>query len=225
MSSDLNTKQLSMQAIKIPFEQVPQFSKRDIAYTNADPALRSFYKYEVSMEAFAKLISDKAQNTLHRKELVEAVTQQYKSLSAHPKVIDNITALADNNTFTIITAHQPSLFTGPLYYIYKIISAINLTEKLKAHYPDYHFVPVFITGGEDHDFEEINHLSVFGKQVEWTNNEQGAVGQMATDTLAPVLDELEAILGTSENAERIFQSLKRAYTEHPKYGASTIAFT
>jgi len=225
MSSDLNTKTAYMQAIKIPFEQVPQFSKRDVAYTNADSALAPFYKYEVSMEAFAKCIEDKQKDNAPREALVNAIQQQYAHLTTNQKVLDNIKALADNKTFTIITAHQPSLFTGPLYYIYKIISTINLTEQLKEKYPDFNFVPIFITGGEDHDFEEINHLHLFGKNIEWQNEEKGAVGRMSTKTLAPVLDELETILGTSEKAEAIFQKLKKAYTEQEKYGAATIAFT
>ena len=55
----------------------------------------------------------------------------------------HLTALSEENTFTVVTAHQPSLLTDPFYYIYKIFSAINLAEQLKISFPSYHFVPIF----------------------------------------------------------------------------------
>ena len=218
-------KSLGMKTHKLAFDQVPQFSKRDIAYTNGVKELRPFYKYDVELSAFEQVIEDKKKGVKFRKELVEVLTHQYAELSADAKVINNITALAHENTFTIITAHQPSLFTGPLYYIYKIVSAINLTEQLNEEYPNYKFVPVFILGAEDHDFEEINHVNLFGKKIVWKNEEKGAVGQMKTASLKNVISELENILGQSENAKSIFEKIKKAYTEHDLYVNAAKAFT
>jgi uncharacterized protein YllA (UPF0747 family) len=71
----------------------------------------------------------------------------------------NIEALNNSNTFTVTTGHQLNLFSGPLYFLYKIISTINLTTELKAKYPTYNFVPIYWMATEDHDFEEINYFN------------------------------------------------------------------
>lgn len=211
-----------MQTVKIPFNKVPQLSKKDIAYALAVPALRPFYKYDVKIESFAQIITDKQKENTNRKVLVETLKEQYSNLNTTDNVLKNIEALAQSNTFTVTTAHQPSLFTGPLYYIYKIISTIRLSEELNQTYSDNHFVPVFVSGAEDHDFEEIQYANVFGKKVLWENEEQGSVGMMKTDTLKSPLEDLKAILGESENAQSVFGIFERAFSANTTYGKAMV---
>lgn len=206
----------------IGFEDIPQFSFKDVSYTNELPALRSFYKYEPSMEGFAEAIKDRAKTNIDRATLVKVLQEQYKNLSDAPLVATHIQALANPNAFTIITAHQPSLFTGPLYYVYKIISVIHLCRKLKTVYPDYQFIPTFVTGGEDHDFEEVNYVNLFGKKLSWQNELKGSVGMMSTDGLAPTLAQLKEILGDSEKATEIFSIIENAYTQNKVYSKATV---
>ncbi|MFN7115588.1 MAG: bacillithiol biosynthesis cysteine-adding enzyme BshC [Saprospiraceae bacterium] len=213
---------LTMEITRIPFEQVPQLSYKDVAYATANPKLRSFYKYDVSLEAFAQVIEDKKKDNTNRQVLVDVLREQYKAFETSDLVKQNIEALADPNTFTVATAHQPVLFTGPLFYIYKIISTINLAEQLNNFYPQYHFVPVFVNGGEDHDFEEVNNASVFNKKIEWQSGESGPVGKMSTASLTGVLAELKQILGESENAQRIYNIVETAYTSQVFYGFATL---
>ncbi|MEL7219912.1 MAG: bacillithiol biosynthesis cysteine-adding enzyme BshC [Bacteroidota bacterium] len=213
-----------MKIHRMPFAQVPQLSTRDVAYASKDNRLRPFYKYEVNQQAFAEVIHDKSQTPTDRKTLVEVLEQQYTQLADHPISQQQIQALASEKTFTLVTAHQPSLFTGPLYFIIKICSTIQLSRQLNEAYPDYHFVPLFITGGEDHDFEEVNHLHLFGKTIEWHNEESGAVGQMSTNTLNEALTALKEILGDSEKAQAVYQELEASYTRHERYGMATIDY-
>ena len=207
---------------KIPFEQVPQFSDRDVAYVTNDERLRPFYKYPVTLDAFAEVFKDKTKDQTDRATLVKVLKKQYLPIAASPATLKNIEALEQDNTFTVITAHQPSLFTGPLYYIYKIISTINLARQLNERYPDYHVVPVFITGGEDHDFEEVQKANIFNKTLVWENEESGSVGAMKTDTLQPVLSELKDLLGQSPHAVEIYQLMEEAYSENKIYANATI---
>ncbi len=206
-----------MEIHQIPFDKVPYLSKRDQAYQQADPKLRPFYKYEVTLEAFSQAMEDKKKDETNRKVLVEVLKEQYKALETTPAVLKNIEALAQENTFTIVTAHQPSLFTGPLYYIYKIISALKLASRLNERYSGKRVVPVFISGGEDHDFEEVNHLHLFGKTVEWENEESGPVGMMKTDSLEPVLAEVKEIFGESDRAAELYGMLQEAVSSHERY--------
>lgn len=201
----------------LPFGKVPQVSERDLAYATQDDRLRPFYKYSPTLAGLKEALADKAKAEPPRSELVAVLKEQYLGLSPSDDLMEQINALADPNTFTVTTAHQPSLFTGPLYYIYKIISTINLARQLKAAYTDYHFVPVFITGGEDHDFEEINHLQLFGQTIVWKNEEQGAVGQMSTRSLQTVLAEVKDILGDSPRAKELYHMLHEAVEKNERY--------
>ncbi|HBS12012.1 MAG TPA: bacillithiol biosynthesis cysteine-adding enzyme BshC, partial [Flavobacteriaceae bacterium] len=71
----------------------------------------------------------------------------------------NIQSLLSKNTFTITTGHQLNLFTGPLYFLYKIVSVLNLVEQLKIEFSDHNFVPIYWMASEDHDFDEINYFN------------------------------------------------------------------
>jgi len=207
----------------IPYADVPQVSARDKAYAKNESSLRPFYKYEVRIEEFEKVIQDKQNDEIDRDTLVKVLKTQSSKFQPSEKVNKNIEALASKNTFTIVTAHQPTLFTGPLYYVYKIISTINLTRKLNSYLPDYQFVPVFITGGEDHDFEEMNHVNIFNKKIFWENDETGSVGMMKTASLSNALNELKEILGTSEKAQTVFQLIEKTHTKYDKYSDAALA--
>lgn len=202
-----------MQITKLNYEEVPQFSDRDRAYVEEVAALRPFYKYPVSIENFEQTIAAK-KDFANRDPLLNIIKKQYQHIKTSNKVTANIESLNSENTFTIITGHQPALATGPLYFIYKIISTINLAEQLAEAYPDNNFVPVFWMGSEDHDFEEINHFNIFGKTLTWENDEKGAVGKMSTKNIVPVLDELKTLLGESENAKAIYDLMHRAYAQN-----------
>jgi len=209
-----------MKITKLTYDKISQFSTRDKAYVQEVEALRPFYKYPVSIENFDQVIQAK-KGFQHREVLVDIFEKQYKDVITTQKVHDNISSLKSENTFTVITGHQPALATGPLYFIYKIISTINLTEQLAEHYPDYHFVPVFWMGSEDHDFEEINHFNLFGKTFTWENDEKGAVGKMSTKNIVPVLEDLKNTLGDSENAQKVYDLMHRAYAQNDTLDEAT----
>jgi bacillithiol biosynthesis cysteine-adding enzyme BshC len=213
----------SMRVSHLPFDSVPQFSSRDKAYVAEDERLRPFYKYPVAMSSFQRVFSERASFPTDRSLLVQVLKEQYKKLAANERTSKQIERLGDENVFTVVTAHQPALFTGPLYYIYKIASTIHLARKLNEAYPDFHVVPVFISGGEDHDFEEVNHAQIFGNTLTWENDEGGSVGRMSTQSLSNVLEELQQLLGDSENAVALFKRIQNAYTQFDQYGHATQA--
>ncbi|MGI9158987.1 MAG: bacillithiol biosynthesis cysteine-adding enzyme BshC, partial [Saprospiraceae bacterium] len=135
-----------------------------------------------------------------------------------------IESLASDRTFTICTAHQPSLFLGPLYFIFKALTTINLAESVQALVGDSaRIVPIFVLGSEDHDLEELNHIQLFNKTLRWTPDARGAVGAIPAATLRPVLEELQALLGDSEQAQGLFERIEAAYTQQADFGAATQA--
>ena len=199
----------------LPFPQVPQLSKSDIAYASGDERLAPFYAYAPALETFKQILHEKAKLQYPRTELVNALKQQYQNLPIHDEVSRNIAALSDANTFTIVTAHQPSLFLGPLYFIYKALTAINLAEAVAQQSTGKHtIVPVFVLGSEDHDIEEVNKVNLFGKQIVWQPEEKGPVGSMSSSSLAEALEELRGILGTGDAGKALFSRVERCYHDN-----------
>jgi bacillithiol biosynthesis cysteine-adding enzyme BshC len=215
---------LNMTVTTLPFEEIPQFSGRDKAYTLQDPKLRPFYKYPARLDTIARVIEDKSRENSPRELLVSVLRQQYSELERTPAIDQHIESLLKPSTFTVVTAHQPALFTGPLYFIYKIISTIHLAKAISVANPSVKVVPVMISGGEDHDFEEINHAHLFGKKLVWENQEGGSVGRMSTASLQPLLDELVQLLGESDTAQTLREKLEGAFRRHEIYGRAMQAF-
>lgn len=213
-----------MQIDRIPFAEVPQFSRRDVAYTTGHPDFRPFYKYPVTLEAFAEVIKDKANDATDRQLLVDELLAQYGKLKDTDRARTQVQSLLESNAWTVITAHQPSLFTGPLYFIHKICSTINLSRQLNERYPDQHVVPVFIVGGEDHDFDEINHTRLHGQMITWEQETGGSVSALSTATLGPALDQLQQVIGTEFSPDDVYRRLRKAYAENALYGDATVAF-
>ncbi len=181
-----------MKVSKISLQETHSFSSLFLNYIDRNPALADFYGQYPSIENFKAQIAAKASafTTQSRKQLVKALTSQYYNSSVSAPVKENIALLAKDNTFTVTTGHQLNLFTGPLYYIYKIVTVIKLAQELKQKYPDSNFVPVYWMHAEDHDFEEINHFTLFGKTYTWNTEQKGATGRIETKGM----DELFASL-------------------------------
>ena len=119
----------------------------------------------------------------------EIFQKQYEGFTLSEKQQKNIDSLQKRQTFTIVTGHQLNLFSGPVFFVYKILQTIKTAEFLKEKFPNADFVPVFWMASEDHDFEEINHANVFGKKVIWNSTQKGSVGEFSTEGLQEVIAE------------------------------------
>jgi bacillithiol biosynthesis cysteine-adding enzyme BshC len=200
----------------IPFKETGYFSKLICDYLDQLESLKPFYNRFPSAENFKEQIKEKGGNypAAHRKVLVEALKGQYKGFEVSESTQANITALEKENSFTIVTGHQLNLFTGPLYFLYKIVSTLNLAKQLNDLYPDNHFVPVYWMATEDHDFDEINYFNLHGKKIQWNRSASGAVGALSTEGLDAVFELLSPELGNTGNAEELKKLFKKAYLEH-----------
>ena len=172
-----------MQINQLPLSEVNQFSSLFLDYINQSSKLEGFSGSYPDIQGFNKQIALKKLDIEKRKVLVETLKKQYANLPNQP----NFDILLAENTFTVTTGHQLNIFTGPLYVIYKLITAINLAKKLKSYFPEYNFVPVYWMASEDHDFAEINHFSLFGKMHTWETTQTGAVGRMNPKEMASMI--------------------------------------
>ncbi len=205
----------------ISYKNTNYFSLLSCNYIAQKPDVTMLYNRYPSMLNFKAQLKEKQQSYCNRAMLVKVLKKQYAQVTTTPLVQKNIQLLNENNTFTITTGHQLNLFTGPLYFFYKIISAINLCETLKQHYPKNNFVPVYWMATEDHDFEEINHFNFKDNRVEWQRSFGGAVGELSTEGLEEVYNFFSDKLGPGKNAKYLKELFKNAYINHTNLTEAT----
>nr|WP_294933831.1 bacillithiol biosynthesis cysteine-adding enzyme BshC [uncultured Flavobacterium sp.] len=207
----------------ISYQNSGYFSKLIVDYLNQEPELQSLYHRFPKLENFRLQAEEKAQNfpAENRNVLVSALERQYYGLQISEATKTNIQLLAEENTFTITTGHQLNLFTGPLYFLYKIISTINLSQQLKLAYPDKNFVPVYWMATEDHDFEEISYFYFKNRKIHWNHENAGPVGRLSTDGLEAVFEVFSKELGAGKNADELRALFQKAYLEHSNLAQAT----
>ena len=161
----------------------------------------------------SNIILDRNSKLINRSVLTEVLIEQNTTISISSATKKNISLLNNENCFTITTAHQPCFFSGPLYTIYKAISAIKLAEQYKNDFPEKDFVPVYYIGSEDHDLQELNHFYLFNKKIEWQTNQSGAVGSMQISGTESVFVELENLLKNETKKDEVIALLKSFYAQ------------
>ncbi len=206
---------------EIDYEDVPQLSERDKTYQQNPASLNQFFRYLPVIDSFDEVIRTRKAYSTDRQLLTDEIRRQYEKAGMSAAVKHNIDLLERGDTFTIITAHQPVLLTGPLYFIFKIAGVLSLSAQLNNRYEDVNVVPVFILGGEDHDFDEIASVHLFNKTFTWESIQKGAVGRMSLDDLKPTLEEILERFGTSPFAVQLEELIRKAYSEAHNYGDFT----
>ncbi|WP_142783659.1 bacillithiol biosynthesis cysteine-adding enzyme BshC [Changchengzhania lutea] len=212
-----------MPSDSISFKDTGYFSALICDYLDEKQDLKSFYNRFPNLENFKLQIEEKQVSfpAQSRTILTDVLKKQYQNIAVSESTEQHIVSLKSDNTFTITTGHQLNLFTGPLYFLYKIVSTINLAKQLKSKYSEYNFVPIYWMATEDHDFEEINYFNFKGKKLMWTKNASGAVGELSTNGLDGVFDLFSKELGAGDNANELRALFKEAYLKHDNLAEAT----
>lgn len=203
----------------IDFSETDCFDSAFLDYISGKSALKPFYGHGADLLSFEAQIKLKQKQFSREKREVLAgiLTEQYAQLEPQGSVLENIHLLEKNNTFTLITGHQLNIYTGPLYFIYKIVTVIKAAKKLKARFPDYHFVPMYWMASEDHDLDEIAFLNYDGRKVKWETEQKGPVGLMNTEGLAKLGESFPrnaAFMRESYEKEKNLARAVRSYVHH-----------
>ena len=207
----------------IPFKETGYFSEFITDYLSQKAELRCLYhRFPLATNFPAQIKEKQAHYSAENRDiLAQALEKQYKNLSISKETYQNIEDLRQENTFTITTGHQLSLFTGPLYFIYKIVTTIVSCQQLKKLYPQYNFVPIYWMATEDHDFEEINHFSFRGQKLSWHTEQSGMVGNFSTEGLERISHILKVLLGKSHQGQYLASLFERAYEQHKTLASAT----
>jgi bacillithiol biosynthesis cysteine-adding enzyme BshC len=207
----------------ISYQESGYFTNLIVDYLNQKPVLESLYNRFSSIENFEAQIAEKAANfpLENRSILANEIKSQYSNITTSKKTLANIELLNENTTYTITTGHQLNLFSGPLYFLYKIVSTINLCKSLKEKHPKANFVPIYWMATEDHDFDEINHFQLNGKKIIWEKESFGPVGRLSTAGLEDVYELFVNEIGIGENADYLKQLFENSYLKHKNLADAT----
>lgn len=158
----------------------------------------------------------------HNDLIHDIISDQYLNFNKSKLTERNIKLLSEPNTLTVTTGQQVSLLTGPLYTIYKAISAVKLADYLRSKYDNYNFVPIFWLAGDDHDFEEVRYFNIINSEnkiqkIIYDDNlepetNRGSVGAIKfTDDIRRVISEFKSAVRSTEFTDSIFELIESAY--------------
>lgn len=210
---------------RLPYRQTNAFSSIALDYIDQAASLQPFFAHPPSLAGIQKAIAARQKFPGQRELLVQQLRKQYEGVETGSRTNANIEALLSDSTFTITTAHQNNIFTGPLYFIYKIVHAIKMADELNRSLPGQQFVPVFYIGSEDADLEELNHTWVDGHKLEWATPQTGAVGRMIIDkAVGKLIDQLEGQLAVQPHGPEIISLFRLYYREEVTIQDATFRF-
>ncbi|GEJ46813.1 bacillithiol biosynthesis cysteine-adding enzyme BshC [Chryseobacterium sp. ON_d1] len=188
-------------------ESIPQLVK-DFLHQK----IEGFENNTFSLDHFRQQIHLKKDSFIPEKRniLSEVLEGQLSGITLSSKQRKNIDDLKLFNTFTITTGHQLNLFSGPVFFVYKILQTIKTCAYLKENFPDFNFVPVYWMASEDHDFVEINHFKTENNYYETNEKSGGPVGRIEiSDTY--FITEFEKEFKDSIFGTELVLMMKEAY--------------
>jgi bacillithiol biosynthesis cysteine-adding enzyme BshC len=213
----------------LPFERIPHQSRLFIDYVKDPLVLRQFYPSAVRFhhELAQRVPEVLAAHQVDRNKLADALLAMNQRWGAPEETLNNINLLRDEDCVALVSGQQAGLFTGPLYTIYKAVSAVKLAGCLRQR--NTKAVPVFWIAAEDHDFIEVAKAEIIGrdcqlKHVEVSTDmhrEGQPVGRVVLDdSINAVIDQLFELLPASEFADDMKALVQNAWQPGRGYADS-----
>jgi bacillithiol synthase len=206
----------------LPFSQIPHTTRLFTDFLAYSPSVRSFYPQSPYFKDWMKQQVSGLQYGPARRDKVSLILErQNSSWNASSQTVKNIERLR-NGAAAVVTGQQVGLFGGPMFTLYKALSAVKLAEEAAAAGIDA--VPVFWLATSDHDLAEVNHVSVLGSDGALHNLStpaHGAAGAPVSevrlgDEILPVVEEAAVLLGDSQ----VSQFLREAYQPGESLGTA-----
>jgi bacillithiol biosynthesis cysteine-adding enzyme BshC len=181
---------------------------------------KNFRDKDNYIKHFNRLIQ---QDRSHRNKLTQIIKNQYSTKKVSKETEANIEQLDSPKTIAVITGQQLGLFGGPLYTIYKTITAIKFCKILKEDYPEFNFVPIFWLEGDDHDYDEVRTISLLNNENILTDisyndgleeeTNRGSIGKLKfNENINLVFEELQKTLRETEFKASLIDFLKTIYS-------------
>jgi len=210
---DAMSGEAAVKAQCLPFTQIPHTTRLFTDFLSYSPGVQSFYPHSPHFSEWSKAEASTLKYDPSRRERVSAILErQNKSWDASPQTFANLNRLRQGAA-AIVTGQQVGLFGGPMFAVYKALTAIKLAQEATAAGIDS--VPVFWLATSDHDLAEVNHVSMPGADgvpSTLTISSHGVAGAPVSDVrlgdeILPAVEEAASLLGDSE----ISQFLRESY--------------
>lgn len=216
-----------LQTESVPFAEISGQSKLFIEYQQNPIALKGYYPSVVQShtQISARIPEVLANHKADRNQLCDALEDMNTACGASEKTLENIKKLRENNCVAVVTGQQAGLFSGPLYTIYKALSAVKMTECLRGR--GFNAVPVFWIATEDHDFEEVSKTFVLGRtgELDELKNEPKRcyenlpVGTIQLDeSIRETVKELFEDLSSTEFTDELRELIEQSWTPETYFG-------
>ena len=193
-----------MKAHCLPFSQIPHTTRLFTDFISYSPQVQRFYPRSPYINEWLKSEAGNLSYDSSRRERVTAILErQNRSWNASSKTLTNIDRLREGAA-AIVTGQQVGLFGGPMFAIYKALTAVKLADESTKAGVDA--VPVFWLATYDHDLAEVNHVSIPAAdgalQVVTTSSHSVDGAPVSAvrlgDEILPVLDQAASLLGETE---------------------------
>jgi bacillithiol synthase len=198
----------------LPFSQIPYTTRLFTDFLSYSPSVRPFYPNPPQFNEWMRPRASALQYDAARREKVSAILKrQNTSWNASSKTLANVQRLREGAA-AIVTGQQVGLFGGPMFAIYKALSAVKLAEEATA--AGIGAVPVFWLATSDHDLAEVNHISLpapDGILRTLTTSSRGVPGAPVSevrlgDEIVPVVNEAATLLGDTEASQFLRESYR-----------------
>lgn len=200
-----------METKTISLKDSNYFSSLMLNYIDQKDEIKPFYNRFPTFENYIEQANDKLKNYQNREILIQQLEHQLQDLSLTKKQKNNLELLQLKNTVTITTGHQLNLFTGPIFFFYKILQVIKQCKELNKSQNDINFVPVFWMATEDHDFDEINHFHHGDRIIHWSKEHGGPVGKLSTEGLEEVFNSYLSLFPNGKKKEDLKNLIENTY--------------
>lgn len=188
------------------------------------PNVASFLPPRLTAQTLQQKVHEISGTYQHRQVLIDLVHEQYQKIVL-PHILDkNIRLLSKQDTYCIVTAHQPLLFGGTGYFLYKALTVIALADWANKQIPEANFVPVFVLGSEDHDFEEVRNTAIYHEELIWESEAGGATGRMGLGNIPELIPRVIELLKGHPYADDIENILYKSYNGATRFGQGTFLF-
>lgn len=154
--------------MQIEFNDITNFSSLFIDFINNDERIKQFFPsnyYNYREELFDLRLNQ----TKHFKKFYKQLINDSARLELTQKQRQNYELIEESNTLFVITGQQPGILGGPLYSLYKAISAISYCQQYKQNYPQFNFIPVYWVEESDDDVDEVNKYAFIDSSYEIHN--------------------------------------------------------
>jgi len=217
----------------IKFDEIPGHLNLFLDYLYEFDNVKEYYKYNFrDVDSYPDYFKQIASiNRPEKEKIPDIIKSQYHNFNASDKTMKNIFLLGTKNAFAVVTGQQLGIMGGPLYTLYKIITAIKLADHLNEKYPTNKFVPVFWLEGDDHDFDEVKYIKLLDDQNKIVNiayNDEldeeanrGDVGSIVFEkTINSFINEVSGSLRQTDFKEKVMEFYSGFYKEGKTFKAS-----